>query len=169
MHCDDFGRDGWLGAKKHTKKKKHVNKCSRDCPGFFWGGCLCVFSLPHKDWPQKHINRFFAPTQSRENPANLFMFMRFSFPWGKSWSLGRGKRQHNLTETCYNYELTENHSEAFKWGRPEGSTLGKWGRTQMGSDGFITWFGFFSPIGVRLVPFIKTHDVKRFRPDFNHL
>ena len=29
---------------------------------------------------KKHINNFLAPTQSRDNPANLFMFMFFSFP-----------------------------------------------------------------------------------------
>ena len=29
---------------------------------------------------KKHINKFLAPTQSRDNPANLFMFMCFFFP-----------------------------------------------------------------------------------------
>ena len=44
------------------------------------------------------------------------------------------------------------------------SALGKWGRTQMGSDGFnriLTGFYFFSPAGVRLVP-LKTRDFKGF-------
>ena len=34
---------------------------------------------------KKHINKFLAPTQSRDNPANLFMFMCFSFFWEDSW------------------------------------------------------------------------------------
>ena len=29
---------------------------------------------------KKHINKFLAPAQSRDNPANVFMFMCFSFP-----------------------------------------------------------------------------------------
>ena len=29
---------------------------------------------------KKHIHKFLAPTQSWDNPANLFMFMCFSFP-----------------------------------------------------------------------------------------
>ena len=29
---------------------------------------------------KKHINKFLAPTQSRDSPANLFMFMCFFFP-----------------------------------------------------------------------------------------
>ena len=44
------------------------------------------------------------------------------------------------------------------------SAPGKWGRTQMGSDGLIrilTGLYFFSPVGVRLVP-LKTHDFKGF-------
>ena len=38
---------------------------------------MCFF-LPHKESPEKkHINKFLAPTQSRDNPAKLFMFMCF--------------------------------------------------------------------------------------------
>ena len=29
---------------------------------------------------KKYIKKIWAPTQSRDNPANLFMFMCFSFP-----------------------------------------------------------------------------------------
>ena len=36
--------------------------------------------FPQKEWPEKkHINKFLAPTQSRNNPTNLFMFMCFFF------------------------------------------------------------------------------------------
>ena len=45
-----------------------------------------------------------------------------------------------------------------------GSALCKWGRTQMGSDGFnriLTGVSLFSRVGVRLVP-RKTHDFKTF-------
>ena len=51
------------------------------------------------------------------------------------------------------------------------SAPGKWGRTQMGSDGFnriLAGLYFFSPVRVRLVP-LKTHDFKGFRPDFNRI
>ena len=45
---------------------------------------MCFFS-PIRNDPKKkkrkHINNFLAPTQSRDNPANLFMFMCFFFPW----------------------------------------------------------------------------------------
>ena len=44
------------------------------------------------------------------------------------------------------------------------SAPGRWGRTQMGSDGFsriLTGLYFFSPVRVRLVP-QKTHDSKGF-------
>ena len=40
------------------------------------------------------------------------------------------------------------------------SAMGKWGRTQMGSDRFnqiLTGFYFFDPVGVRLAP-LKSHD-----------
>ena len=55
--------------------------------------------------------------------------------------------------------------------RNRNSALGKWGRTQMGSDGFdriLTGFCFFSPVGVHLVP-LKRHDFKGFWPDFTGL
>ena len=44
------------------------------------------------------------------------------------------------------------------------SAPSKWGRAQMGSDGFdriFTGLYFFTPLGVRLVP-LKTHDFKGF-------
>ena len=40
---------------------------------------MCFFS-PIGDGPKKHINKLLAPTQSQDNPANLFMFMCFSVP-----------------------------------------------------------------------------------------
>ena len=46
--------------------------------------------------------------------------------------------------------------------------LGKWGRTQMGSDGFnriLTGFYLLDSVEVRPVPF-ETHDFKGSRPDF---
>ena len=51
------------------------------------------------------------------------------------------------------------------------SAPAKWGRTQMGSDGFnriLTGLYFFSPVGVRLV-LLKTHDFKGFGSDFNRI
>ena len=51
------------------------------------------------------------------------------------------------------------------------SALGKWGRTQMGSDGFnriLSGFYLLDLARVRPVP-SKTHDFKGFRPDFNRI
>ena len=50
---------------------------------------MCVFSLspPQGMTRKKHINNFLAPTQSRDNPANLLMFMCFFFPWFPRFSL----------------------------------------------------------------------------------
>ena len=49
------------------------------------------------------------------------------------------------------------------------SAPGKWGRTQMGSDGFnrvLTGFYLLDPARVWAVP-SERHDFKGFRPDFN--
>ena len=50
--------------------------------GDFGGDFVYVFFSPSpiRNDPKKHINKILAPTQSRDNPANLFMFMCFSFP-----------------------------------------------------------------------------------------
>ena len=51
------------------------------------------------------------------------------------------------------------------------SVLGKWGRTQMGSDGFnriLTGFCLLGAARVRPVP-SETHDFKGFRPDINRI
>ena len=78
----------YLGANKNKRRIKHRNTIftglSQD---FCFGFCLCVF-LHHVEWPKKNINKFLPPTQSRDNPANLFMFICvLSFPecrtrWG---------------------------------------------------------------------------------------
>ena len=39
---------------------------------------MCFFSHIRND-PKKHINKFLPPTQSRDNPANLFMFMFYYY------------------------------------------------------------------------------------------
>ena len=72
-----------LGSEQKThKEKKHVNKTftglSRDLGGNF----VCVFFSPIRNDPKKtHKKKILPPAQSRDNPANLFMFMCFSFPW----------------------------------------------------------------------------------------
>ena len=50
---------------------------SRDFEGDF---VYVVFSSIKNDRTKKHINKILPPTHSRDNPANLFMFMCFSFP-----------------------------------------------------------------------------------------
>ena len=56
-------------------------------------------------------------------------------------------------------------------GSQDFSALGKWGRTQMGSDGFnriLSGFYLLGAARVRPVP-SETHDFKGFRPDFNRI
>ena len=70
-----LGRPLLFTSKKHIKKK-HLNTTFTGLSRNFVGGFrLCVFFSP----PKKNINNLLAPTQSRENPANLFLFMCFSF------------------------------------------------------------------------------------------
>ena len=61
--------------------KKHINRIFLGLSRDFWGDFVYVFFSPPQGmtW-KKHINKCLAPTQSRDNPANLFMFMCFSFP-----------------------------------------------------------------------------------------
>ena len=65
--------------KKHIKKKTRKQNIHGIVPGFWGEFCLCVFSPPKGMTRKKHINKILAPTQSRDNPANLFMFMCFFF------------------------------------------------------------------------------------------
>ena len=67
------------GTKKHIKKKTRKQDFHGIVPGF-WGDSVYVFSPPKEMTRKKHINKFLAPTQSRDNPANLFMFVCFLFP-----------------------------------------------------------------------------------------
>ena len=44
---------------------------------------MCFFLSPIRNDPKnkrKNINKILAPTQSRDNPANVLIFMWFSFP-----------------------------------------------------------------------------------------
>ena len=61
--------------------------------------------------------------------------------------------------------------KCFQLRTPICSAPGKWGRTQMGSDGFnrvLTGFYLLDPARVRAVP-SETHDFKGFRLDFNRI
>ena len=72
--------------KKHIKNKTRKQKFHGIVPGFWGGDFVYVFSPPKGMTRRKkthtHINTFLAPPppQSRDNPANLFMFMCFFFP-----------------------------------------------------------------------------------------
>ena len=66
---------GTLGAKKHIEKKTRKQNFHRIVPGFGVGFCLWVLFSTITNDPKKHINNFFTPTQSQDNPANLFMFV----------------------------------------------------------------------------------------------
>ena len=61
--------------KIHIRTKNTETKFSQDCPGIWGGFCLCAFSPPQGTTLKKHMYKFLAPTQSRDNPENLFMFM----------------------------------------------------------------------------------------------
>ena len=64
----------------------------------------------------KHIGKFLAPTQSRDNPANLFMFMFFSFPDTQGILLSK-----NTTESEFRYGEKFGTDEAKRYG--EGSQI----------------------------------------------
>ena len=66
--------------KKTHKEKKHLNKIFTGLSRDFGGDFVYVFFSPIRNDPKKYINKFLAPTQSQDNPANLFMFMCFFFP-----------------------------------------------------------------------------------------
>ena len=42
------------GRKKHIKKKTRKQNIHGIVPGFWVEFCLCVFFLPHKEWPEKN-------------------------------------------------------------------------------------------------------------------
>ena len=80
----------FLGKKK-TWKGDEVTKTqfSRDCPDYpvrFPGNYVYVF--PSQEEGQ-HINKFDTPTNSRDNPKKLFMFIGFLLPDLPSESLSR--------------------------------------------------------------------------------
>ena len=47
---------------------------------------MSIFSPIRNGPKKKHIHRILPPTQSRDNPAHLFMFMCFSFPEFQAWA-----------------------------------------------------------------------------------
>ena len=68
-----------LGSTEDKRRQKtHTQNVHGIIPGF-GGDFVYVFSH-HKERPPKHINNILLPTQSWDNPENLFMFMCFSFP-----------------------------------------------------------------------------------------
>ena len=76
-----FQRAPNLGSLKTLKEKTSKQNVQGIVLGFFWGGgfCVCLFSLPKRQGMtrKKRMNKILAPTQSRDNPANLFMFLCF--------------------------------------------------------------------------------------------
>ena len=69
--------DNPLGGKNTKRRKKRKNKIFMDCPGFWGGSCLCIFS-PMRNYPttkKEHTTKKCSPTQTRDNPTNMFMFM----------------------------------------------------------------------------------------------
>ena len=65
--------------KKHIKKKTQKQKFHGIVPEFS-GDFVYVLFLPHKEWPQKTHEQLFGTHSPGTNPANLFMFICFSFP-----------------------------------------------------------------------------------------
>ena len=88
-----------------------------------------------------------SPFLTHAAPRHDYHGVAPALEWNPKWP----------TKRCYRLKLI--------------SAPGKWGRTQMGSDGFnriLTGLYFFNPVRVRLVP-LETHDFKGFWPDFNRI
>ena len=69
-------------SKYWERKTTHKQTVHGIISGFSAKFGLRVFSPKRNDPGTKktHINKILAPTQFRDNPANLFMLMYFSFP-----------------------------------------------------------------------------------------
>ena len=63
---------------------------------------------------KKHINKFLAPTQSRDNPANLFMFMCFSFPSGAVADSGYRFKTPSSHKTFQKFPCAHHHAHDMK-------------------------------------------------------
>ena len=84
-------------------------------PGFWGEFCLCVFSPPKGMTRKKHINNILPPAQSQDNPANLFMFMCFSFPCMCLYQMAHRKRNGGGCRPCkYPYRLGAEKGQNFK-------------------------------------------------------
>ena len=68
-----------LGAKDKWRKK-HINTIFTGMCRDFGGDFVYVFFSPKRNDPPKHANKYLTPSQSRDSPRNLFMFMCSSFP-----------------------------------------------------------------------------------------
>ena len=92
-------------------------------------------------------------------PGNEALFKPF-FSRGPIWGvLGWGGGQKVYVERVYVLCLSPTFRDFFETpgrkAREDFSALGKWGRTQMGSDGLnriLTGFYLLGPVRVRLVP-----------------
>ena len=63
---------------------------------------MCYFFSLIKNDPKKtHINIFLGPTQTRDNSANLFMFMRLFFCWFLAEDKSARKRGRTLRKGVF--------------------------------------------------------------------
>ena len=139
------------GSKKERKDKrrqKHINKCfaglSRDILGILFMS---------KEWPPNHIHTSLKPTQSQDNPQNLFMFMCFFLslilPFKRAGP--GGKIQHLVRTKIRDGETTIITMEYRFW-----PGVGDWVRREMVSKHYVFWRLLDQTIGNKAVTVHKS-------------
>ena len=76
---NEFGLTVFWEQKKPTKKK-HLNNIFTGLSRNSLGILFMCFLSPMRNDPPKHINKILLPTESCDNPPDLFMFVCFLFP-----------------------------------------------------------------------------------------
>ena len=93
-----------FGSKNPHIKKTHINKHLTGLSRDFLGGDFVYVFPPPKGMTRKAHKEFWPPTQSRDNPANLFMFLRVIL---SLIFMGRFLRYSPIATSLHDFARTE--------------------------------------------------------------